>query len=67
MGIGQPWRAGLPGLLSAEGCLGDSITEGLGGLQTPRAPRMPPSAVNNRTVLYRGPVVYGLQRASGCR
>ncbi len=32
MGIGQPRTAGLPGLLSA-GCLGGSITLGLGGLQ----------------------------------
>ncbi len=30
MGIGQPWTAGLPRLLSAEGCFGGSITYGLG-------------------------------------
>ncbi len=41
MGIGQPWTTGLPGLLSAEGFLGDSITYGLGGLQTPRASSCP--------------------------
>ncbi len=33
MGIGQPLTTGLPRHLSAEDCLGGSITYGLGGLQ----------------------------------
>ncbi len=34
MGIGQPWTAGLPGLLSEEGCFGGIVAQGVGACKS---------------------------------